>query len=205
MNFRRIFYTVSTVVLIGCQQDSIAVFDHQAQYDIDKVLIDEYLETHSYDATNDVFKDLEDGEIALKSDDNLINYKDTVNEVAYDMYSYVTVTGTQENPDSNDIVNIAYQLTTLDDESSVIEESNTNDGFISLSNTIEGWQVGMAAFKGGEVDETDPTTPRQFFNSGKGFLIIPSGLAYRNLGSGGVAPNKNLIFKITLRTVTQVD
>ena len=43
--------------------------------------------------------------------------------------------------------------------------------------------------------EGEPITYEDF---GKGILIVPSGLAYRNAGTNGIAPNDNLLFYVSL-------
>lgn len=199
MNFKKICLALMATVLISCEENTIEVFDHAGQYKIEKPIIDNYLDTHYYDAIDNEIKEIDADQTALNDDENLQTLTDTVNEVAYEMYSYVYEQGTEENPDADDILNIYYKAISLD--GTVYDESDLNDSFLRLTSVIIGWGTGLEVFKGGVANEDDPTIPREYTGTGKGFMIIPSGLAYQNFGSGLIGPNESLVFKVELRTV----
>lgn len=202
MNFKKIIMAAFAVLVVGCQEDT-EVFDHVAQYNKEKVEIDTYLATHYYDSDSDQFEDLVEGKTSLANDDNLKAVETTYLDIDYTMYTYETVEGTGNSPDANDIVNITYKLTSL--ENLLYQENDVNDAFLDLTGLIPGWQVGLPNFKEGESNEDDPTLPRQYSNSGEGLMIVPSGLAYQNFGSGLISANETLIFKIVLRSVGQIE
>ena len=80
-------------------------------------------------------------------------------------------------------------------DADVFETQNTPI-WLTLDAVIRGWSYGFTHFKGGK-NSTD-NGPITFENGGKGYLIIPSGLAYRNQQGGIIAPNSCLVFKIDL-------
>ena len=200
MNLKTIIIAVLTVLVVSCEDDSaFRAFDHAAQYKKEKIKIEEYISSHYYNPESGIFDSIKNGEVALVDDPNLIA-KDTVyNDVNFTMYTYETVEGTGISPDNNDGSDSEYAVYSLENE--LYEDSQFQD---ELRTLVVGWQLGMSSFKAGDYDESDPTIPRQYFNSGEGLMIIPSGLAYQNFGSGGIAANETLIFKIVLRTVTEL-
>ncbi|MGY5356030.1 FKBP-type peptidyl-prolyl cis-trans isomerase [Wenyingzhuangia sp. IMCC45467] len=214
MNFKKLCLAVATVVFaVGCDENnSIEQFDHAGQYVIEKPLVDEFLATHYYDDVDNEIKEIDNNQSSLSEDANLQTLTTTYNEVEFTMYSYVYEQGENEeagnqddgvlkgSPDADDLVNVAYKVSGIDGD--VHQESDLNDGFLYLDSLIEGWRVGMSVFRGGFASEPEDTEPRQYTGTGKGFMIIPSGLAYQNFGSGAISPNETLVFKIELRTVT---
>ncbi|NIJ46043.1 FKBP-type peptidyl-prolyl cis-trans isomerase [Wenyingzhuangia heitensis] len=203
MNFKKIILAVLAVLVIGCQDDT-EVFDHAGQYKIEKVEIATYLATHYYNSENDQFENLVEGKTSLANDEKLKAVETNYNNIDYTMYTYETVVGTGNSPDTNDIVNIVYKLTSLENE--LYQENDVNDGFLDLTTVIPGWQIGLPSFKEGTYDETtDPSIPRQYKDSGEGLMIVPSGLAYQNFGSGLISANETLVFKIVLRSVGQIE
>lgn len=222
MNFKKICFALVATVIVSCDQtNSIEVFDHAAQYVTEKPMIDEYLATHYFDPVEKEIKEIDDDqtETALEEDTNLQALHSTVNDVDYTMYSYVYEQGLNEDagnqdegvvkgsPDADDTVNVAYKLSSLEKDSNgneiVYEESTLNDVFLNIKGDrlIKGWEVGLAVFRGGFASEPDPELPREYSGTGKGFMIIPSGLAYQNFGSRAISPNESLLFKIDLRLV----
>ena len=205
MNFKNFCFALLAIVLVGCTKNTVATFDYAAQYVKEKPIIDTYIATHYFDDDTQEINVITNSETqkSLKDDSRLEALKDTVNDVDYTMYSFVYKVGTEESPDADDTVNIAYKLTPLLDQTIIYDESDAQDSFLNLPNVIEGWRVGLTVFKGGDSSEAVENVPREYTNGGKGYMIIPSGLGYGNNGSGSIGPNETLLFKITLRTVTK--
>lgn len=206
MNFKKILLPLITVFMMSCDEDTIEIFDHEAQYVIEKPIIDEYLRTHYFDSDDNSIKEIDGNQTALIDDSNLQTLTATNNEVDYEMYSYVYEQGTQESPDADDTVNINYKTYDLTQEN-IYNQNTSNDNFVSLFFDIIGWQIGLQVFKGGISNENEPNLPRSYSEGGKGFLIIPSGLAYQNLGSvsRSIGENETLFFEIELKTVVPVE
>ena len=217
MNFKKLCLALVATIIVSCDQNSLEEFDHAAQYVIEKPMIDEYLATHYFDPVDKEIKEIDADQTALEDDTNLQALHSTVNDVDYTMYSYVYEQGLNQDagnqdegvvkgsPDADDAVNIAYKLSSLEKDAEgneiVYQESDLNDTFLYLDRLIEGWKVGLAVFRGGTASEPDPELPREYSGTGKGFMIIPSGLGYLNGGSGAISPNESLLFKIDLRLV----
>ena len=218
MNFKKLCFAFMVTIIVSCDQsNSIEPFDHAAQYVTEKPMIDEYLATHYFDSVEKEIKEIDADQTALEDDTNLQALHSTVNEVDYTMYSYVYEQGLNEDtgnqdegvvkgsPDADDIINVAYKLSSLEKDGNgnekVYQESVLNDVFLYSDELIKAWPIGLSVFRGGFSDETDPEIPRQFSGTGKGFMIIPSGLGYLNRGSGAISPNESLLFKIDLRLV----
>ena len=97
-------------------------------------------------------------------------------------------------------------------DSIVFDGNNTEfPVWFSLSNTIQGWGLGFQKILAGE--KAVPGDPEyvseedfRFKNKGEGYLFVPSGLAYRNTGTGtGSLANESLIFKFELHTASLGD
>ncbi|ANW95313.1 hypothetical protein AXE80_02985 [Wenyingzhuangia fucanilytica] len=220
MNFKKICLALVASIIFSCTPDTIETFDHAAQYVTEKPIVDEYLATHYFDDVDKEIKEIDANQTALINDANLQALSTNYNDVDYVMYSYVYEQGQNEDvrdqngnprgedavvrdvvgsPDRDDLVNVAYKVFSLDGE--VYEESKRSDGFLYLDSLIEGWRIGMAVFRGGYSNEDDSEVYREYTETGKGFMIIPSGLAYQNHGSGFIGQNEIIVFKIELRTV----
>ncbi|MGY6650499.1 hypothetical protein [Wenyingzhuangia sp. IMCC45574] len=216
MNFKKVcFYVLTTVAFIGCEPDSGLNYNHQGKYDTEKGVVEEFLKSHTYDAETGELVDLEAGDVSLFDDTaNLEKHEKTFNDVDYTMYSYITNQGVGNNPDDNDIINVEYRVHRLSknsetgelEESDTIDERYVSDNFFDLASTnlYVGWKLGFQSFKEGTVDESSPELPRQFSNEGRGFIILPSGLTHAVEGRPVDDSNTILIFKVALRTVTQV-
>lgn len=90
--------------------------------------------------------------------------------------------GTQQRPNLGSIVKVHYKgtLTNGDKFDSSYDRGNPID--IALTNTIQGWQIGIPKFGVG----------------GKGTLIIPPSLGYGKSGSGSIPGDAIIIFEIEL-------
>ena len=222
---KNIFFSLLILLVlfcVSCKKDSALVvadpFDHEAQIPIDKELLDEYLSSHYYN-TNDgliwtIGSNGGDGiEEPLIDDKNLnsiegIEYNGTV--ATYTMYYYTENEGSgsgkegYSRPSPVDSVFVRYSGMLLD--STVFDAKEDYPIWFQLSNTIQGWGRGVSKFKRGSFKENDSIADDyEFVNPGKGYLFIPSGLGYQNLGSGIIPPNAPLVFRIELDDVKLID
>lgn len=195
------------VLCYGCPGDNtITPFDHEAQALIDKDSLTEFLKSNYYDTALDSIKPLKSGETALIDDSNLKTKMVTYTDIEYTMYYYVNRVGdptpVKGFPSSMDSVFVNYggQSILSRDSFSTTFDSNTNTWLI-LSGAIPGWSEGFQHFKGGEnITNNGPITFKDF---GKGILIIPSGLAYRNFTQTNIPANSNLVFYIELLDIVE--
>lgn len=204
MKFKKIgFILISLGVLVACNNDDTTEVSVSDQYNIDRSAIQSYLKTHYYDAVNDTIKTVADANTQTALKTQVDSVKHTLNGVDYYVYTLVNTVGSGDVIDDNDVVNINYEGMLLDHTS--FETNTTNDAFFDLTKTINGWQYGLTKFKGGVVDESVLDAPRSYTGIGKGYLFIPSGLAYGTGSSGTIPANSNLIFKLQVKTVSKID
>lgn len=85
---------------------------------------------------------------------------------------------------------------------SVFDVRNNPEGWIQLTNVIQGWQHIFPEFKAADdiVGENPDGTPN-FTNFGAGVMFVPSGLAYFNQIQGSINPYTSLIFSFKLMKV----
>jgi hypothetical protein len=202
---------VFSAIIYSCgDNNSVAVdnFDHEAQALIDNDTLVSFFKKHYYDATLDSIKPLVTGETALSDDGSLNSMNVTENEIEYILYYYLNNEGGKDsngniindkgNPTVLDSVLVKYSGQRIINTGSISSSSfDRNNGvWFTLNTVIRGWSHGFTNFKGGEnITGNGPIT---YEDNGKGVLFIPSGLAYRNIGSGNIFPNENLLFYIDL-------
>jgi len=194
------------VICYGCPSETIIPFDHKAQAIIDKDSIAEFLKNNYYDATLDSIKPLVSGKTALIDDAKLkkedINYED----IDYTLYYYQNREGTPDPvkgfPTSMDSVFVKYRGQFIAGKDSLSSSFDRNDRtWLVLSGLIPGWYYGMQKFKGGKnITNNGPIT---FENFGKGIIIIPSGLAYKDIIQPGIPSSSNLVFFIELYDIVE--
>lgn len=203
-----IVVAIASVLIYACSSNGSTVdnFDHAGQAVIDNDTLVKYLTNHYYDSTIDSIKPLVTGKTALIDDAKLKTQDITENEIDYKLYYYVLREGTPDPvkgfPTSLDSVLTKYQgrqLTTTT-VAEVFETQNSPSWF-TLDAVIRGWSKGFTHFKGGKnITGNGPIT---FENGGKGYLFIPSGLAYRNTQGGAISPNRCLVFRIELFDIVE--
>lgn len=226
-----LFLTAAVVVLVSCDAAStftepVDDYDHEAQIAKDVDSISNYLKSHYYNATDGAIwtiGSLGDGalpavdQVALINDSRLevltgIEQNDT--ETDYTMYFLNLQEGSDAEmgkPSPVDNVYVTYSGMTLD--STVFDGNNkTYPVWLSLGSSITGWQYGFQKILGGvKAVSGDPEYVSEedfrFKGKGEGYLIIPSGLAYRNSGTGtsGFLANESLVFKVELHTISLSD
>ena len=177
-------------------------FDHEAQALIDNDTLVNFLKNHYFDTSVDSVKTLVSGKTALYDDTSkLKSMIVTENEIDYTLYYYVNRVGEQTpdkgNPTVMDSVFVKYYGQRILNSKAISQTFDNNDGlWFTLNGVVRGWAHGFTKFKGGNnITNNGPIT---YENGGKGILFIPSGLAYRNVGSATILPNESLLFYIDL-------
>ena len=181
-------------------------FDPAAQALIDDDRLVEFLQSHHYippvgEEVFGVIDTILEGENVSSLFSNIKTEPITDNDVGYKLYYWVNNEGKNTNPTKADSILVNYRGFTLD---SVKFDERLNYTWLSLTGVIRGWQFGFEKFKDGD-QVVLPGEPVDFENTGNGILFIPSGLAYGNLGTAGIAPNEPLIFFIDLGLVERAD
>ena len=206
-------------VLVSCNNDDDGGggddnFDHAGQAILDKETITNYLKTHYYipPVGDEYFGKIDtildtDNVTSLFEDPRLQPHTVRFNDIDYEMYGYEQEEGVQETyPTRLDSVIVRFQGVLLDKS----EEFDRSDFFnwFTLYNSggsIFGFREGMQFFSGG-INNSTSGNPIDFKNTGKGFFIIPSGLAYRDIGiTPDIEPNASLVFHVDMGFVVLAD
>jgi FKBP-type peptidyl-prolyl cis-trans isomerase len=183
-------------------EPEIEPFNHAAQAIKDNDSIVKYLKTHFLNEDNEL-EEITNNESAIFNDENLkfesITLKVNDEEIDFKLYYYVLGTeGTGVSPTRIDKVFMAYKGFKLNDE--VFDQNNYGLFADLYGQVILGWSYGAKHFKSGEyTDNGDGTF--DYSDYGKGFIFIPSGLAYANIGQGSVYANESLVFYLELKRV----
>ena len=209
-----VLVAIVSILIYACSASNPLVdnFDHEAQALADKDTLIKYLTNHYYDAAIDSIKPIETGKIALINDPKLKSQDitETIGDVDIDfkLYYYVANEGNpvpaKGYPTLLDSILVNYHLEYLV-EATLIQNSqelNSPTWFDPANIAVKGWLYGFTHFKGGK-NITTSNGPITYENGGKGVLIIPSGLAYRNIDQGSVPPNSNLIYYINLFDIVE--
>lgn len=96
------------------------------------------------------------------------------------LYYTIDVEGEGDNPVPDSRVSVIYTGFFLNGD--VFDSSNGNPITFGLREVIQGWTLGIPLFKPG----------------GSGTLILPSGLAYGEVGNSGIPPNYPIAFTVEL-------
>lgn len=193
------------VVVYSCNRGNalgiVDNFDHAGQAIIDNDSLVKFLNSHYFDDTIDSIKPITGGQTPLISDSRLSSQQVTEEEVDYTLYVFTNRVGDPDPvkgyPTVMDSVLTKYKGYYMSSTTSQVlfEERNTAIWF-TLNGVIRGWTYGFTNFKGGRnITNNGPIT---YENEGKGILIIPSGLAYRNTGNNAIPANTPLLFYVRL-------
>ena len=209
---RKIFIVglASVLLMYACGNNNggpdVDNFDHAAQEPKDNDSIVLFLTNHYFNDAIDSIKPLVPGETALINDTRLNIQEVTEQEVDYKLYYFVNEVGNPTPvkgfPTVMDSVLTKYEGFLLVNSDSISSfERRVNPIWFTLAGVIRGWSHGFTNFKGGENVTTNG--PITYQNGGRGILIMPSGLAYRNLGNSAVPSNTPLIFYINLYDIVE--
>lgn len=199
-----LFFALISIVIFSCDDDNGYVpYDYAGQAIIDDADLIEYMQTHYYDVALDSIKEVTGGETPFY--DNVQTEVVVENEVTYNLYYLVREVGVGYQPSNVDDVITTYRGHLLDGTIFDKRESiAVGNPWWNLTTLIKGWSYGLPHFIGG-VNISQPNMPIEFEDYGSGFLFIPSGLAYAQVGSGGVPPASPLVFMLDLQFAVAAD
>ncbi|WP_159947679.1 FKBP-type peptidyl-prolyl cis-trans isomerase [Polaribacter septentrionalilitoris] len=207
---------IISLVFFSCGDNNNGIvfdnFDHEGQALIDNDSLTQFLKNFYFDSSTEAIKPMVAGQTSLADDTsgNLKTLNVTENDIDYTMYIYVIDRGGKDasgniinakgSPSVVDSVFAKYKgqrIVRNDSIGSVPFDQNESGIWFTLDGVIRGWTYGISDnLEGGKnITNNGPIT---YENFGKGILIIPSGLAYRNSGTDGIPPNENLIFYVSL-------
>lgn len=210
MSNKKVLFIISLLIVVigySCRPDNGPGFvddnfDHAAQAVIDADSLVNFLQSHYYNDDIDSVKPLVDGATALINDSRLMEQDVTEDEVNYKLYYFVKRVGdpmpVKGSPTVMDSVLVKYRGEYMAKVDSLVffDERVISPIWLTLNSVIRGWTYGFTHFKGGRNITTNG--PIEYADGGKGVLFIPSGLAYRNIGTLGVPSSVNLIFHFEL-------
>ena len=199
-----IFSCLMLLAFISCNDDNnFTPFDYAGQEKLDDAALITYMQTHYYDETEDLIKEIEIGSGQESFYEQVEIDLVTANDIEYKLYYIVKEQGVGYQPSILDKIISTYRGELLDGD--VFDERNeitVGDPWFSLQNVVKGWTYGFTHFTGGVTPsdpEPEPSYPLMFENYGNGFLFIPSGLGYNNFSQGSIPANSPLVFTIDLQ------
>ena len=214
--FLKVFFAVAiTGFFTACKQDDgnapAPPRDYAVQYAVEKVAIDEFLDTHyiEVDANYNVtIGALDAGHtVSIRNQALYPLQQHTVvsNNVTYQVYYLKFNEGVGENPTRADNILAAYKGLTLNNELTVFDQNPFPQNYSLLSDAILGWQEIIPMFKTGIYNNTNPQDPASFSDYGAGVMFLPSGLAYYNSALPTVGAYSPMIFSFKLYDLEYLD
>lgn len=201
MKFKNILFILAvSAVIFSCKKDDDnASFDAAKQALEDDVTLVDYLQKHYLNEADGGIWTIKNGETSLMEQVEVQNI--TKNDISYKLYYLKLSEGVSISPSRVDSVLTTYTGMLLD---STVFDSRSTMLWMPLTAVIDGWSYGFTNFKGGtKVLNNDESF--YYENTGKGYLFIPSGLAYGNSGQSVIPPNSPLVFQINLLDVNIAD
>jgi hypothetical protein len=201
MKFKNILFILAvTTVIFSCKKDDDnGSFDAAKQALEDDVTLIKYLQTHYLKESDGGIWTIKNGEIPLMEQVEVQTVKK--NDISYKLYFLKLTEGVSIAPRKVDSVLTTYTGMLLD---STVFDSRSTMIWMPLTGVIDGWAYGFTNFKGGtKVLNSDESF--YYENTGKGYLFIPSGLAYGNSLQSVIPPNSPLVFQINLLDVNIAD
>jgi hypothetical protein len=227
---------IFTIIIYSCNDSNYvnpyADIDHEALAVLENDSIKYFLNTHYYDTTLDSIKIITGSETPMLEETSKLSIiKVTENEIEHELYVYVTEEGIPDlkdkfnpslgrknNPTEMDSIFVNRKGVLLLKNS--IDLSNPFDdaeqtwwslvstyGLVtSAPSPIKAWVKGFPVFKSGQ-NKTD-NGPITYSNTGKGYIFIPSGLAYSSINYQlGQTPSAlfdlTLVFKVELIDIVE--
>jgi hypothetical protein len=194
MKFKSLFLLALLVIFVAsCKKDEpIEYFDHaeQAQKDNDSLV--KYMETHFLDVDGEI-KVITNNETPLKDivTTQIVHHKwdyegdENDVEIDYKLYYYIKELGLYNQPTKVDSAHFSYKGMLLDH---TVFDQNNYGIWMTLTSAVKGVAYGMEHFKSGDWSVL-PDQTLSFFNGGKGFLLMPSGLAYADAAQDKIPAN----------------
>ncbi len=197
-------HTILLLVLIisvfSCKKED-KPHDAKKQAIEDNKAIITYLETH-YLGKDGALRTIKGSEKPIKND--VKSEIVTENDIKYKLYYLTVKEGVGARAKDIDSVYMAYSGILLD---STVFQPYVSKKWVYLSTSqsgyITGFRKGATFFKSG-VLKTNPDESFSFENCGKGYVFMPSGLAYGNNETSIIPKNSPLIFKYEIGDVKAV-
>ncbi len=212
MKIKYLFLATALLVLFfSCKkdEDNLEPFDHVAQALKDDETIRTYLETHFYipPANDEHFgevKKIEANETPMIN--QAVEQEVNFSSISFKIY-YIkdTPDGVNMAPTRIDSALVNYKGLLLDEAKTVFDKNESYTFWANLyGGVINGWTYALPNFNSG-INVTTIGMPFEFDQTGKGIIIIPSGLAYRNLGTATIGANEPIMFHVEMALVKRND
>lgn len=216
LNRKNLFYFLLAILLYNCTPDNGVNgfddnFDHAAQALIDKDSINLLLGSYYYDNVTERIQKITGSQTSLKNDTRLVSVDLVEEDVNYTLYYLMLREGTPNpvkgNPTVVDSVLTIYTGQRVVNNDSIVDaETIFSPVWITLNSSIRGWTYTLPNFKGGR--NITSNGPIEYADGGKGVIIVPSGLAYRNRGAAlptglTIPANANLVFYFELYDIVE--
>ena len=190
--FRYTLFVVGLLLAItACENDTVITPEEQATRDDERIV--SFLKSHTISSTG--------GAIEAKVDGQKTLYELATKDPS-GVYYYIHQQGKGTQATTNSTSTIHYEGFLI--PSTRVFDSSFDRGHtsnIALEKAIMGWQIGIPKFKGG-VKVKNESGEESYTHIGKGFLFIPSGLAYKTQARVGIPSNSSLGFRIELYDIT---
>ncbi|WP_396193615.1 FKBP-type peptidyl-prolyl cis-trans isomerase [Flavobacterium sp.] len=235
--FRVAFFTVVASFVVSCSKgDGNSVVpkrDYAEQYATDLANIEEFLQTHYMEVTNNA-GNTEDQDVSFyeipEGGTQTSVWNQTIyplqahyvaqDDITYKIYYLQLRQGSGANTNSPcnlDRVLTSYRGSYIYTKKETVnevevetltlkqfEESITPESYLTLSTLIKGWSEILPKFKTGSYS-ANPDGTLSYSNFGAGVMFIPSGLGYFNNSTGSIPGYSPLIFSFKLYEIQRVD
>ena len=205
-------------IFLQCKKDDdtpqYVIREYSDQVLVDQSILEEYLQTHTYnyeDFNNNLNIDLKIDELSDNSSRlslfdmanvKTINVKDSnENDVPHNLYYIIAREGSNTSPSIADSVYVAYEGKLTSGETF---DKRKFPIWLDLANALEGFREGVSELRTGVYSENSNGTI-EYNSFGVGIFIFPSGLGYFENTSSGIPEYSPLIFSVKLMTYTDTD
>jgi len=228
--FKAFYFVMAAIAVTSCNKSddsTTEVKDYSEQYQKDLELIEDFLQTHYMEVTNNpgatddqsvTFTEIPTGgtqtSIWNQTDYPLQVRYVNKHDITYKLYYIQLRQGsgpTSKSPCNVDQVlasyNGKYIYTESDTEKTTFdqfEESLNPQTYFSLASVIAGWTEIFPKFKTGSY-ASNPDGTISYFDFGAGVMFVPSGLGYYNVSTGGIPSYSPLIFSFKLYEIIRED
>ena len=232
MTLRKISFFVLSLMFsfLSCKKDDptdeeVVIRDREEQQALDIAAIEDYLDTHYYNAgafLNNPDPSISDLIITdEKVDDSYVKLLDAVGapketEFAEITYKYYVLSinqgGGTNSPTFADQVSVLYEGFLMNDDETVFDSAvnpvpfNLVGNGTDVSGVIVGWRKVLPEFNVAESFVSNGDGTDNFINPGVGVMFLPSGLAYFSSSpSTSIPAYSPLAFKFELLGMVEID
>ncbi len=223
MQLRKVVLAMTVIIFVlSCKKDDGLALEIVPPKMLSEVVVEDeaaiqaYLETHFYNyedfenppadfdfqvqldtiaGTNGdkrpLSQDIQSMTIEVSSEDFGLDDNETV---AHTLYYLIAKEGEGGMPTAADSTYIRYQGSFL---SGILFDGTADYTWQYLPFFLRGYSQGVSKFRAGDAIVENPDGTTEITNGGVGVMFLPSGLAYFNGSSNGIAPYSPLIFKIS--------